>query len=146
MTLIGVLALASLVPGVASATLGEPVASVASDGASMQGSIKIQERSVYRLHEIQLPSGSSVREYVTLDGNVFAVAWSGPVVPDLRQTLGKYFDTFVAGAKLKSSGGHRVDVRQDDVVIQTGGHMRALFGRAYLRSSWPSGMDLQELR
>jgi Protein of unknown function (DUF2844) len=146
LVLMGMLGLAGLIPGVASATLGEPVASVTSDSASMQGSIKVEERSIYRLHEIRLPSGSSVREYVTLDGNVFAVAWSGPVVPDLRQTLGKYYEAFLSGAESKSSPGHRVDVQQDDVVIQTGGHMRALFGRAYLRSAVPSGVDAGELR
>jgi hypothetical protein len=34
------------------------------------------------------PEGTSVRRYVSPAGKVVAVAWKGPVMPDLRQVLG----------------------------------------------------------
>src|ERR1035438_3148490 len=92
--LAGTAAIAVLLPCLASAALGEPEASVLADGAQLQGSIKVSDQASYRLHEIQLPSGTLVREYAGLDGTVFAITWHGPYVPNLRQILGRYFDAY----------------------------------------------------
>jgi hypothetical protein len=43
------------------------------------------------VHRLQLPSGTSVREYADAGGTVFAVAWDGPTKPDLNQLPGQYF-------------------------------------------------------
>ena len=137
---------AALVPRIAAATLGEPEITVQRDVAQLRASIKTSEdRASYRIHEIQLPGGTLLREFVAPDGNVFAVAWNGPTKPDLRQALGKYFDAFVSAPRPKFADRRHLQIKQGDLVVQGGGHMRAFSGRAYLASAIPSGVNLGDL-
>jgi hypothetical protein len=138
--------IAALIPCIAAAALGEPEASVQTDVTMFRGSIKTTEHASYRLHEIQLPSGTTLREFAGADGKVFAVAWNGPNVPNLRQTFGRYYDTFVTAAKAKHSGHTHLQIEQPGLVVQSSGHMRAFAGRAYLPQAVPSGVGLGELR
>jgi hypothetical protein len=141
-----VVLIAALLPQVASATLGEPEITVQTDVALAHASIKSSEdRTGYRVHEIQLPSGTVMREFVAPNGNVFAVAWQGPTRPDLRQALGQYFGAFASAPRSKFSDRRHVQIQQGDVVVQSSGHMRALSGRAYLQSAIPSGVNLGDL-
>ncbi len=145
--LCGMLFAAALGPRTACATLGEPEATVQTDVAQLQGSIKAStEHENFRVHEIQMPWGTLLREYVSLDGNVFAVAWNGPYMPNLRQALGRYFDNYVSGAKLNHLDRNHVQVLQPDLVVQARGHMRAFSGRAYLPNALPSGFNLGDLQ
>ena len=138
--------IAALLPHVASATLGQPEITVQSDAAQTHAAIKSsEERTGYRVHEIQLPSGTVMREFVAPNGNVFAVAWQGPTRPDLRQTLGQYFDAFASAPRTKLSDRRHLQIQQGDLVVQSGGHMRALSGRAYLLSAVPSGVNIGDL-
>jgi len=137
---------AALGPRIAAATLGEPEITVQRDVAQLRASIKTSEdRASYRIHEIQLPGGTLLREFVAPDGNVFAVAWNGPTKPDLRQALGKYFDAFVSAPRPKFADRRHLQIKQGDLVVQGGGHMRAFSGRAYLASAIPSGVNLGDL-
>ena len=138
--------IASLGPRTASATLGEPEISVQGDVAQLRASIKTSEdRASYRIHEIQLPTGTVLREFVAPNGTVFAVAWHGPSKPDLRQTLGRYFDAMVSAPKLKFADRRHLQIQQGDLIVQASGHMRALTGRAYLVSAIPGGVSLGDL-
>ena len=143
----GAMLAAALIPGVALATLGEPESSVQSDIEQLQASIKAStERTGFRVHEIQMPAGTSVREFVSLDGKVFAVAWNGPYMPNLRQVLGRYFASYVSGAKLNQTDHRHVQIQQPDLVVQARGHMRAYSGRAYLPGALPGGFNLGDLQ
>ena len=142
---LGIALLASLVPYVADATLGEPASSVATDAQSLKASVKSTPQTNYRIDEISLPSGTTLREFSTPGGSVFAVAWSGPAIPDLKQTLGSYFDSFVAGAKASRTGHHHLQISGDKFVMQSSGRMRAFNGRAYLPQAVPAGVSLDEL-
>jgi hypothetical protein len=133
-------------PGMASATLGEQQSSVQADGKELQGSIKESDHGSYRLHELQLPSGTLVREYSGLDGNVFAVTWIGPFMPNLRQILGRYFDAFATAAKSGHADRRHLEVRNADLVVQQSGHMRAFMGRAYLPQAIPDGVSVEDLQ
>jgi hypothetical protein len=144
--LVGGVLLAVLGSSAADAALGEPRASVQVDAAQLRGQVKVTQRSIYQVHEIQLPSGTQVREFTATDGKVFAVAWNGPIVPNLRQTLGQYFDTYVAGAKASRSGRHHLQINQGDLVMHAAGHMRAYSGMAYLPQALPSGVDAGDLK
>jgi hypothetical protein len=130
----------------ASAALGEAETTAAADADRLQGSLKAIERANYRVHEIQLPSGTLLREFATVGGTVFAVAWRGPSIPNLQQVLGGYFEAFTAAARAPHGGHHQLEVRQEDFVMQSGGHMRAFSGRAYLPKAVPAGVSLDELR
>jgi hypothetical protein len=145
--LCAVVLIAVLSPRMASATLGEPEASVQSDVTQLQASMKASsDLANYRVHEIQLPSGTLLREFVAPDGNVFAVAWSGPHMPNLRQALGKYFDIYLAAPKRERSDHKHLQFQQSDLVIQATGHARAFSGRAYLPAAIPSGVNLGDLQ
>ena len=142
----GTLLVLALGPGVASATLGEAESTVQSDVAQLHASIKSSvARASYRVHEIQLPTGTMLREFVDANGKVFAVAWNGPSKPDLRQALGKYFDPMVSAPRSKFQDRKHLQIQQGDLVVQGSGHMRALSGRAYLVSAVPSGVNLGDL-
>ncbi|HEX3397097.1 MAG TPA: DUF2844 domain-containing protein [Steroidobacteraceae bacterium] len=143
---LGVLLIVALSPRIASATLGEPEATVQTDVSQAHASIKSsQDRGGYRVHEIQLPSGTIMREFVGANGTVFAVAWQGPTRPDLRQALGQYFDAYASAPRSKFADRRHVHIQQGDLVVEAGGHMRALSGRAYLLSAIPSGVNVEEL-
>ena len=136
----------ALGPGIANATLGEAETTVQSDVAQLHASIKSSvDRTSYKVHEIQLPTGTMLREFVGADGKVFAVAWNGPSKPDLRQALGKYFDAMVSAPRTKFQDRKHLRIQQGDLVVQGSGHMRALSGRAYLASAIPSGVNLGDL-
>jgi hypothetical protein len=137
---------AALSPCIAEAGLGQPESTVQADAVQLKGSIKATEHAGYRVQEIQLPSGTLVREFVGADGNVFAVAWNGPTVPNLRQTLGQYFGNFVTAAQAKHADHHHLQIQQSDLVVQAGGHMRAFSGRAYLPQAVPAGVSIGDLR
>jgi hypothetical protein len=147
--LFGVLLSAALLPGQACATLGEPESTVQIDAEQSLGSIKaMNDRQTYRVHEIQMPGGTVLREFVSPAGSVFAVAWKGPTMPNMRQVLGSYYDRYVAGAKLnrENHGDHKhLQIQQADFVVQVGGHMRAWAGRVYLPTALPDGFDLGDL-
>jgi len=146
LSLTGSLLAAALVPHPARAALGEPESTVTADVQQLKASVKSMQRTNYRVHEIQLPSGTVLREYAAAGGNVFAVAWDGPSIPNLRQALGRYFDVYVAAAKVKHAGHHHLQIRQNDFVMQSSGHMRAFTGRAYLPQALPAGASVDELR
>jgi hypothetical protein len=130
---------------VASATLGEAESSIAAEPQLAKASIKETMRGSYRVHEIQQPSGTVIREYAGLDGKVFAVTWHGPFSPNLRQTLGSYFDQYAAAAPAGRQDRNHVQVRESNLVVQVGGHMRAYSGRAYLPQALPSGVTPGDL-
>jgi hypothetical protein len=146
LALSGAMLLAALLPHLASAALGEPEATATTDAQALKGSIKSTQLTNYQVHEIQLPSGTVLREFAVAGGNVFAVAWKGPSIPNLRQTLGTYFDAYVTAAKTKHGGRNHLQIQQSDLVVQADGHMRAFTGRAYLPQSLPSGTSVEELR
>jgi len=140
---LSVLSQAAALP--AMAALGADVASVEADRAHMKGELRVTTASSYQIHEIQLPSGTLVREYVSPAGKVFAVSWRGPAMPDLRQTLGDYFDKFQAASGVHS-GHHHLAVEQPEFVLHSGGHMRAFAGHAYVPALLPPGVTPAEIR
>ena len=134
----------ALSPRIASATLGEPEVSVQADSVKLQSSVKMTDQSLFRVHEMTLEGGTVVREFVGLDGKVFAVSWHGPYMPNLRQTLGKYFDIMTSAPRAHADHNH-MQIQQGDLVVQNGGHMMAFSGRAYLSSAIPTGVSVGDL-
>ncbi len=135
--LLGALAAAAL-PGWA--VLGGSAESVVTDQLKFQAKRAVVETQEYTLHVISLADGTSIREYVTPGGKVFGVSWKGPSIPDLAQLLGTYHTEFQS--MLHAKPGHRRSavVRDSDLVVESSGHMRAFYGRAYLNSMLPSGV------
>jgi hypothetical protein len=112
----------------------------------MNGTLQLLPAAKYTVHEIQTPSGTTIREYVAPAGTVFAVAWQGPAMPDLRLALGKYFDRYIAAVAGKQTGHRQTEVREADLVVQSSGHMRSFSGRAFLPQLLPQGVAVEEIR
>lgn len=130
-----------LLAGNAFATLGQDVSSVESDRLRMNAEARVTPGQQYSIHEIRAGNGTKIREYVSPAGTVFAVAWQGPTVPDLRQLLGDHFDEYMRAAQMPPRVHTRaVHLETDDLIFESGGHMRFIVGRAYLRSKLPPGV------
>ncbi len=93
------------------------------------------------MHELTTATGTVVREYVSPAGKVFGVAWRGPYLPDFRQILGDYFAPVMQAPREQRQGRGPVTVKRPDVVFQSGGHMRAFFGRSYVPNMLPQGVS-----
>lgn len=126
----------------AHATLGGNVASIAVNHQHLGGDQHVLKLASGERHELQLPSGIVVHQYVSSTGAVYAVAWSGPRMPDLRELLGTYFPK-MAQARRLPTGGHTIMVREgDDLVVQSTGHHGRFVGRAWVPSLAPAGVNL----
>jgi hypothetical protein len=131
-------------PTAARASLGGHVTTVEADQVEMQGSRSVTSVQGYRVHQLKAPTGTVVREFVSSEGTVFAVAWQGPFMPNLRQLLGDYFAPFseAAQAQMAHRPGRRpLLVRGPGFVVESGGRMRAFHGRAYLPDRLPAVID-----
>lgn len=112
-------------------------AASASNGASATAS---SAAAGVKVSETTLDSGTVVREYASADGIVFALSWKGKTIPDLRTLLGSHFSALTnESAKKPRAGRAQLKVEGDDVVIVSGGHMRAYTGRAWIPSALPAG-------
>ena len=143
--LAGIATLAMAVPQSAIAALGGDAATVVADQVHINGKLAVSRAQKYVVHEIQAPSGTVVREFVSPAGTVFGVAWAGPTMPDLRQVLGPYFDRYVEAAAQRRIRGP-VLIEQPGLVVQSGGHMRAFVGKAYVPEALPQGVAIDEIR
>jgi len=132
------------------ASIGGTAASVESDRVRMQGALRQIVRSgPYTLHEMQSASGIVVREYVSGEGTVFAIAWEGATFPDMRQLLGPYFERYRAEAERLSrtrKGHGPLTVDLGDLVVQSAGHNRSFSGRVYLPQAAPRGVGIESIR
>lgn len=148
-SLISIALLMLALPLPALAALGGDVASVHEDQAHMKGSLKTTKAEAYTVHEIKASGGTVVKEYASPAGKVFAITWRGPFIPNMQQLLGTYFDQFAQAAKVDRENhvGHRpLNIQQPGLVVQSGGHMRGYFGRAYAPDMVPQGVSPDALQ
>ena len=144
-TMLGAAVLAGSVTLPAFAALSGDAASVDADTAKMKGQARATPAAGYTVSEIQLPSGTVVREYISSEGKVFAVTWHGPTMPNLQQMLGTYFEEFKASAAATRGNHHHVTVQQSDLVVNSGGHMRSWSGKAYVPALLPPNFSPDEI-
>lgn len=130
------------------AVLGEDVSSVQADRVHLNASMRAAPGQNYTVHELRLAAGAVVREYAAPSGKIFAVAWQGPTIPDLKQLLGSYFEEFRNAAQARNRrGGHDpLIIQRPDLRVELGGHMRSHVGRAYLPDEIPSGVHDEEIK
>ncbi len=132
----------------AQATLGGDSASVRADEqalvASDAGTVILNQYSIQTF----LVGTLVVKEFISLDGKVFAIAWEGRRHPSLKVLLGSYFADFqksrVKSKKLHTRGAHSVKGAQ--IVLETWGNMRKLQGHAYLPSLLPQNVGADEIK
>ncbi len=147
---LSVAAFAALLPARAFAELGGDVKSVQRDGVKMKAAVAVKTAERYTIHEMTSTSGSTVREFATPEGKIFAVAWQGPFHPDYQQLLGPYFSQLQQAtqgtAQQRRARRAPVMIETSGFVFQSLGHFRALGGRAYRPQAVPAGVSVEEIR
>lgn len=150
--LIGAALLASAGPAVAA--LGQApsvLPAAASSGAApsaKMATVPNASSGPYVVHETLLETGTTVLEYATPTGVVFALTWQGPVLPDLSVLLGHYFKTFKTQTDQARAAGQRgapVRIATDGLVVSSSGRMRNFFGYAYAPTLVPAGVNIQDV-
>ncbi len=139
------LLIAAIAPA-AHAALGQSSATVEADRAHFAARAVSTAGPGFAVQTLTAPNGGVVREYSDPSGVVFAVAWRGPGLPDLRQLLGDRYAALQAGMTRR---GPRTKAPLafvgSDFVIRNSGHPGAFFGHAYLPQSLPAGFSLATL-
>ena len=147
-----VLALACAMPMVASAALGGAPfvagASAAVDARVARYQPVQMAQGGYRVFALELNNATVVQEFVDAGGQVFALRWSGPDLPDMGMLLGPYLPVFKASVQAARQAGKRggpVMVQSGGMVLVSTGVMGAFQGYAYLTVRIPPGVDIQTL-
>ena len=130
----------------AQATLGEDADSVASDQVRLEARLQLARGENHTIHELQVPTGGNIRQFVADSGKVFAVSWSGGWRPNLRKLMGQHYDRYLAAAKERRMGRGPVRIEIPGLVVVMGGHQRAFFGHAYLTDLLPQGFRPEDIR
>ena len=101
----------------------------------------------YTVETIRSP-GIVIREYVSPDGIVFAVAWRQQTgVVNLEQLLGSYYAEYSQAVLNQPRKSQRFrHVETEHAVIEAGGRMGAVWGRAWVGSLLPSGISQDSIK
>jgi len=136
---------AACISAPAIAALGSDAASVEADGVHLKGAVRVTPGVSYSMHEISLPSGTVVHEYLSPAGKVFGVTWQGPRIPDLRQLLGAFSSQLAAAANQPHYNHRHLSVQTPDVVFESSGRMSRFVGRAWVPALVPLDFSLSDL-
>jgi Protein of unknown function (DUF2844) len=109
----------------------------------------------------QTPNGSSIswlestdanqiriRQYVGPTGQIYAVSWDGPAMPDIRALLGDWFGRYQQGAteaQASTGGLHSSSVEGSDLVVQSSVRLREFTGRAWLPAAMPADVTSTDI-
>jgi hypothetical protein len=131
------------------AALGESVASVALDRAAMGGQAQSKPGKGYSIETITV-AGMTIREYVSSEGIVFAVAWRGIGAPDLPLLFGSYFDEYREGLTALQNKKPRIRrpmmLKTTHLVVERAGHIRSMWGRAFIPTLLPVTISPEDIR
>lgn len=120
------------------AALGGNLASVQSDQQAFAATSTLSANAGGTLYTQNLPNGLIIRQYVDAVGNVYAVAWEGPVLPDFQRLLGASYPSYQQAVLQQQRG---VRLQTPTLVIESGGMMRSFVGRAYLPAQLPATLS-----
>ena len=132
--------------GPAWAVLGEYQSSVNSDQQLLRGEVRAIVREGYSVQQITAKDGTVVSEYVSPGGMVFGISWKAPMMPNLQQLLGASFAQLQQAPRSRARRRGPLVVRTDQLVIESGGHMRSFHGRAYLPGLLPNNVSAEVVR
>ena len=129
------------------AGLGGDAASVDADRVSVKGTVRVSSTSAaFAVHEITGASGQLVHEYLGADGKVFAVTWNGAGVPNLKDMLGRYYADVQQAAARPHYNHHHLFLVTPQVVIQSSGHLRTFYGRAWAPALLPQNFSATDIK
>ncbi len=136
--------------GPAAAVLGGDLASVHADQQRLGAQRRQQVQLTFQVQVLTLPDGSTIRQYATPAGRIFAVSWNTRFKPRLDDLLGTHFAAYAEGGRLAQAArpgvAHSARIARGDLVVESSAHLQAHVGRAYLRSLLPAGTPPDALR
>jgi hypothetical protein len=142
---------ASTVPGSAvraGTASGTGAAVSAKAAATISSGNTANTTANYNISKTVLDNGTTISEYATPAGLVFALSWEGPFMPDLNSLLGSYFSAFKtqadAGRAMRNIG-TPVGVDIGKLVVRSSGRMRNYSGYAYAPDLIPSGVSISDV-
>ncbi len=130
------------------ASLGETEQSVVDHSNRLGLKRELSTTVLYRVHEVVAADGSKIREFVNLNGIVFAIRWNTHAKPDLKLLLGTSFPGYLLAAqdRARTGGVQRHFIHQQaDLVVQSNGHLQNYSGIAYKKSLFPVGLSFSQL-
>lgn len=104
--------------------------------------------SRYTVSTTVLDNGTTISEYASPAGLVFALSWEGPFMPDLGSLLGSYFSAFQTqtdASRATRNIGTPVGVDTGQLVVRSSGRMRNFSGYAYAPSLIPTGVTISDV-
>ena len=131
-----------LLPSVSRAELGGNLASILNEQKEFNSQLSNTQQGGVSVYTQTLPSGLSLQEYLSGNGVVFAVAWSGPSLPNLQVLLGNYFKDYLVAIK---ESRRSIYLNTENVIIQSSGMMGAFQGFAFLPKQAPAGFTPSQL-
>jgi len=140
--MVAILFLIGLVPSVSQAELGSNIASVLAEKTEFNSQLTTSNQYGVTVYIQTLSSGTVIQEYVSANGVIFAMSWSGPELPNLQAILGNYFKDYLIGIK-QSRGAFSINT--ESIVIQSAGMMGAFQGFALLPKQAPVGFTIKNL-
>jgi len=147
--LCSILFIAILVPTrFAFAALGDTADSITTDRQAIsaaKGATTVNNN--FTVQEI-VSDSATIREYISVAGIVFAVAWNGLTNPDLTQLLGSYATEYhdTVQKTPREPGRRSSRIESNRLVVEKWGHMPNLQGRAYDPSLIPSGVTIDDIK
>ncbi len=132
----------------ANAGLGEGADSVQRDHLALHAvAHSVSSLSAYDVHHIDLEDGTQLREFVSHQGTVFGVAWSGRSKPDFSVLLAQHFADYSQALNAHRSLNHKVfTMSGNGLVMSIMKLQRGFSGAAYLPASLPAGVNVQDIR
>lgn len=101
--------------------------------------------AAFTVHEMNTEMNGIIREYVAPSGQVFAVSWHSPTMPNLRQLMGVHYATMVAAPRRPMQRNY-FSMQSGNLVYESAGHMRSFHGRAYLADAFPPGVTANDIQ
>jgi hypothetical protein len=102
----------------------------------------------YTVSKTVQDNGTTISEYATPTGLVFALSWQGPFMPDLNSLLGTYFSAFKTqsdASRATRNIGTPVGVDTGKLVVHSSGRMRNYTGYAYATDLIPGGVNISDV-
>ncbi|HLH77035.1 MAG TPA: DUF2844 domain-containing protein [Candidatus Binataceae bacterium] len=131
-------ALLALAPGV-NAGLGDHINTQQSSSAGM---LKQSQPSYQVFESVDSTDHVTLDQYASSTGTVFAVAWRGAGMPDLRAVFGAYFAQFSALRQHAPAARHLLSIEDPSLMVDIHGPNSDIIGRAWVPALVPAGVDV----
>lgn len=119
--------------------MGDDASAIVADQSRLQARVRISRHASFSVHELEAPSGVTIRNFVGRTGKIFAVSWSGGWRPNLRDIFGNHYDRFLAGTHGQRVARGVARIELPGMIVVMGGPQRASFGRVILTDLAPAG-------